>query len=404
MTQDRDASGPVVLAGVDLVLPDRIVSGGSLLIDGGQIAGVESGSVRPAGAAFRALTGHYVVPGFIDVHVHGVAGVDVLDGPDAVSTVAVHLPRFGVTGFCPTSVACDPATLTTFLAAVTRARLDPAPRSAVVLGAHLESNFINPAWSGAQPVECLRTYAPPAGAVSAGAFTADDILRILHAEQASVGIVTVAPEIDGGIELVRLLRDRGHLVSIGHSGATYDQSLEAIAAGVTHATHLFNRMTPLGHRQPGVVGAVLASPAVTAELICDGHHVHPEVVSLALRAKSADRVMAITDGTAVAGLPAGARARLGGRTIVAGAETALLEDGTLAGSLITMDHAFRTLVRSVGVPLPEASRLCATTPAAQLGLGDRGRLEPGLRADFVVLTRDLEVVETWIDGRVVTEP
>ena len=177
----------------------------------------------------------------------------------------------------------------------------------------------------------------------------------------------------------------------------------AIAAGITHATHLFNRMTPLAHRQPGVVGAVLASREVAAELICDGYHVHPAVLSLAVSAKSADRVMAITDGTAAAGLPAGGRARLGGRAIVAGSQSALLEDGTLAGSVITMDRAFRTLARAAGLPLHQAARLCATTPAAQLGLGDRGRLETGLRADLVVLGRGLEVVETWIGGRRVTE-
>ena len=143
----------------------------------------------------RALAGHLIVPGFIDVHVHGVAGTDVLDGPDAVSIVAAHLPRYGVTGFCPTTVACDPQTLAVFLAAVARARSAPAPRAAMVLPAHLESNFINPAWSGAQPADCLRTYGRTAGGVvDAGAFAADDIMRVLHREQGSVGIVTVAPE------------------------------------------------------------------------------------------------------------------------------------------------------------------------------------------------------------------
>lgn len=395
----------IVITGGDLVLPDGVIPGGSLLVDGERIVGVESRPVQPASAEIRPCDGHLIVPGFIDVHVHGVAGTDVLDGPDAVSVVAAHLPRYGVTGFCPTSVACDPGTLAVFLDAVTRARSAPRPGSAKVLPAHLESNFINPAWNGAQPVDCLRTYGgDSADAVPAGAFTADDILRVLHAEQASVAIVTLAPELDGGLELVKVLRDRGHLVSIGHSGASYEQSVAAIGAGVTHATHLFNRMTPLVHRQPGVVGAVLESRAVAAELICDGYHVHPAVLSLAIRTKSADRVMAITDGTAVAGLPVGARASLGGRRIVAGSETALLEDGTLAGSRITMDRAFRTLVRAAGVPLHQAAQLCATTPAAQLGLADRGRLGPGLRADFVVLNRELAVVETWIDGRPATEP
>jgi N-acetylglucosamine-6-phosphate deacetylase len=179
--------------------------------------------------------------------------------------------------------------------------------------------------------------------------------------------------------------------------------MAASRRGVTHATHLFNRMTPLSHRHPGVVGAVLDSREVAAEIICDGYHVHPAVVSLAVRAKSVDRIMAITDGTAAAGLAVGDRARLGGRPIVAGPRSALLDDGTLAGSIITMDRAFRLLVREASLSLPQAARLCATTPAAQLSLHDRGRLEPGLRADLVVLRPALEVAETWIAGQRVAE-
>ena len=392
----------IILAGGDLVLPDRVLSGGSLLIDDGRITGIEPGVVRPAGADVREVTGLVIVPGFIDVHVHGVAGTDVLDGDEAVATVAACLPRFGVTGFCPTSVACDPATLATFLDAVARARATPNPDAAVVLPAHLESNFINPAWNGAQPAECLRTFRGPAPD-EAGAFTGDDILRVLHAEAASVGIVTIAPELDGGLDLLAVLRDRGHLVSIGHSGASYEEAREAIRRGVTHATHLFNRMTPLTHRAPGVVGAVLEAPEVAVEIICDGAHVHPRVVALALRAASRDRVLAITDGTAAAGLAVGTRARLGGRTIVAGPRTATLEDGTLAGSVVTMDGAFRTLVREVGLSLDAAACVCATSPAAHLGLADRGRLEAGQRADLVVMGPDLAVRQTWIAGRPVVE-
>ena len=215
--------------------------------------------------------------------------------------------------------------------------------------------------------------------------------------------MTVAPEVGDGIELVRTLKARGHLVSIGHSGATYSQARAAIDAGISHATHLFNRMTPLTHREPGVVGAVLESSRVAAEVICDGVRVHPSAVTLAVRAKSPDRVMAITDGTAAAALPAGAAARLGGRRIIAGPRNATLEDGTLAGSIITMDQAFRMLVNEAGLPLAHAARLCASTPAGQLGLNNRGRLSPGLRADIVVLSPGLGVRQTWIGGQLVKE-
>jgi N-acetylglucosamine-6-phosphate deacetylase len=213
-----------------------------------------------------------------------------------------------------------------------------------------------------------------------------------------VAIVTIAPELPGGIDLVRDLVKHGHRVSIGHSGATYDEARAAIEAGATHATHLFNRMSLPTSRAPGVVGAVLESNAVTAELICDGHHVHPSLVSTAIRVKSPSRVIAITDGTAAAGLPTGSRARLGDRTIIAGDRTALLEDGTLAGSILTMDGAFRML-RGLGWTLPEVARMCATTPADALGLRDTGAITPGNVADLVVFDRDFRVRQTYIGGQ-----
>src|SRR5690606_12721887 len=170
-----------------------------------------------------------------------------------------------------------------------------------------------------------------------------------RAGRTEIAIVTTAPEMPGGMELVWELREAGHIVSIGHSGATYEEARAAIDAGVSHATHLFNRMTPLLHREPGIVGAVLESPAVAAEIICDGYHVHPAVVAMTVAAKGVDRVMAITDGTAGSGLSIGSRTRLGGRAIVVKANSAELDDGTLAGSVLTMDGAFRMLVREAGM-------------------------------------------------------
>ena len=394
-----------ILSGGRIVLPDGVLATGSVVIDNGLIVAVEDRAI-PAEAAAEVVSvaGFTVVPGFIDVHVHGVEGTDVLDDRDAVATVAARLPKFGVTAFCPTSVACSPDTLQTFLDAVARARVAPAAGSARVLPAHLESNFINPEWNGAQPMDCLRTYGGDARAAVHGvAFSADAVLRVMDSGRDSVAIVTVAPELSGGLDLVRLLRARGHIVSIGHSGARYDQAREAFRAGVTHATHLFNRMSPLTHRAPGVVGAVLESADVAAELICDGHHVHPAVVSLALQAKTASKLMAITDGTAAAGLPRGSRAMLGGRAIVVGEQSAQLEDGTTAGSIITMDRAFRMLALDAGLPIEVAARMCSTTPADQLGLPLQGRLAVNAHADFVVLDAGLNVRQTWLDGRPIPE-
>jgi N-acetylglucosamine-6-phosphate deacetylase len=207
----------------------------------------------------------------------------------------------------------------------------------------------------------------------------------------------VAPELDGGLELVSELTRAGHRVSIGHSAATYQQTRDAIDAGVCHATHLFNRMPPMTHRAPGAPGAVLESERVAAELICDGFHVHPAMMRVAIRAKGRAGIMAITDGTAGSGLPVGARAKLGGRVIVVTERTAELEDGTLAGSLLTMDGAFRALVRETGVSPVDAAWMCATSPAEHLRL-DTGRLDAGRVADLVVLDRGLRVHSTYVRG------
>jgi len=390
----------ILLAGADLVLPDRLLSRASLMIDGDRIVAIEPRILdRPAGATRVDVTGSIIVPGFIDVHVHGVQGIDVLDGAGAIADVASRLPRFGVTAFCPTSIASDPHTLTRMLDEVGEQRVAASGSSARVLPAHLESNFINPEYNGAQPRACLRSPRGSSSQDSDNMFTGADILEAIRSHRDEVGIVTVAPELDGGLELVRELTAAGHCVSIGHSGATYDETLAAIDAGVSQATHLFNRMSPMTHRAPGVPGAVLQSDDVTAELVCDGFHVHPALMKVAMRAKGSTGIMAITDGTAGAGLPLGSRTRLGGRPIVVTARAAELEDGTLAGSVLTMDQAFRVLVRVLGVSLVDAARMCAATPARELGLQQVGGLQPGGVADLVVLDQNLNVCATYLAGR-----
>jgi N-acetylglucosamine-6-phosphate deacetylase len=275
--------------------------------------------------------------------------------------------------------------------------MPPRAGSARVLPAHLESNFINPEYRGAQPLKCLRTADGPRGGV-AWPFTGSQILDIIEASRSSVGIVTLAPELPGGLELVRGLAAAGHIVSIGHSGADYDTAIAAIEAGARHATHLFNQMPPLAHRAPGLVGAVLARHEVAAELICDGYHVHPAMCGVAIALKGVSRLMAITDGTAGSGQPAGSTAQLGGQTLYIRESAAFLDDGTLAGSTLTMDRAFGNVVKLMGRSVVDAAAMCATTPAAQLGLGDLGRVAEGAQADLVVLDRDFRVVRTFVAG------
>jgi N-acetylglucosamine-6-phosphate deacetylase len=397
----------IVLSGAALVLPDRILSPGTLTIEDGRIADIRADTATSGPSTAFAFHGHYIVPAFIDVHVHGVDGIDTHDGDSSVRAMAARLPRYGVAAFCPTTVACGPHALRGVLDQIRHAREEPAPLAARVLPAHLESNFINPEYNGAQPRECLRRFtAGQAGAAERAGepggesdFSAGDILAEITRAAPDVGIVTLAPELEGGFELIRMLTEQGHRVSLGHSGATYEQALEAIAAGARQATHLFNRMPPLHHRRPGLAGAVLQAEDVAAEIICDGFHVHPALVRAAIAAKRPGRVMAITDGTAVSGLPIGSRAQLGRRTIIAGDGTALLEDGTMAGSSLTMDKAFQVLTGRVGLSLVDAVMLCATTPARELGLVGHGVLAVDTVADFVVLDSNLAVVQTYIAGQ-----
>jgi N-acetylglucosamine-6-phosphate deacetylase len=394
----------IELSAAHLVLADRVLAPGTLTIEGDRIV-----DVRERGAGGASSRSYCIVPGFVDVHVHGVEGLDVLDETASLTAMAARLPRYGVTAFCPTTIACGPGPLRSVLEQVRLARAARTPRGARVLPAHLESNFISPAYRGAQPAACLRAPGPglqrlarqgdqAAPGTLDGDFGPEDILDEIDRAGAAVGIVTMAPEIEGGLDLVRWLSSRGHAVSLGHSAATFEEGLAAIAAGARQATHLFNRMPPLGHRVPGLAGAVLQSSAVTAELICDGVHVHPSMMRVAIAAKSAAHVMAITDGTAASGRPPGSVAHLGGQRITATESAAFLDDGTLAGSTLTMDAAFRLLVTGVGCSFVEAAAMCAATPAREMGLAGCGVLTPGALADLVVLDADLHVLETYIAG------
>lgn len=394
-----------MLAGATLVLPDRLLSPGTLVIEDGRIADVRAGASAPD-PGLPPLHGHVIVPGFIDLHVHGVCGSDTLGGNGSIRRMAAHLPRYGVTAFSPTSVACPPPELRALLEEVALLRSHPDAVSARVLPAHLESHFINPDYAGAQPRRCLRGarqaldhWQAPSRPLDGRSFGGDDVLREIARALPDVGTVTLAPEIDGGLELIRWLVDRGVRVSLGHSGASFDEALAAVAAGARQATHLFNRMAPVHHRAPGLAGAVLQTDELAAEIIADGIHVHPGLVRATVAAKHASRVLAITDATSLSGLPVGARAHLGEQAIVAGPSAAFLDDGTLAGSTATMDGVFRMLTGPAGLSLTDAAALCATTPARELGLVGHGVIAVDAVADLVVLDGQLSVVRTYVQGQ-----
>jgi N-acetylglucosamine-6-phosphate deacetylase len=322
-----------------------------------------------------------VVPGFVDLHVHGGGGADVMDGGDAIRKISRLHARHGTTSFLAT-------TLTSPIADLQRAFADlaihapvnsPSTAGARVLGVHLEGPYINENKLGAQPPYTR-------------AFDLSEV-ESLHARY-PIRLITLAPEIDGGLAAIDKLAQAGFTVQIGHTAATYELTKAALNSGARGFTHLFNAMSGLHHRAPGAVGAAMAHSEY-AEIIPDMQHVHPGAIRAALR--SIRCLYCVTDSTAAAGMPDG-QYQLGRQTVSKCMGGVRLADGTLAGSSLTMDVAFRNLVQTMGLTLLDATHRVATYAADFLGLSDRGRIAKGACADFVVLDRDLNVVDVWVEG------
>jgi len=320
----------------------------------------------------------YIMPGFIDLHVHGGGGVDIMEGGSSALAVARLHARHGTSALLATTMTSTAAELEAVLIGLGGACQDKVAGAARVLGVHLEGPYINEHMLGAQPDHARRA-------------VLSELER--YCSLAPIRLVTLAPEIPGHLEVIDALRARGIRVQIGHTDGTYEDSVAALAHGANGFTHLFNAMTGLHHREPGAVGAALAH-AEYAELIPDLQHVHPGAIRVALR--SIPRLFCVTDSTAAAGMPDG-EYRLGSNTVTKCVGGVRLADGTLAGSALTMDKALRNLV-SIGLTLDDASRRLSLYPAEFLGLADRGRLSPGAWADIVVLDRDLSVIAVYGEG------
>lgn len=319
-----------------------------------------------------------ILPGFIDLHVHGGGGADLMDAGGAIDTLARHHARHGTTSLLPTTFTAPLADLERAVTEVSpRIRLR-APGAARVLGVHLEGPFLNAGKLGAQP-----------SAVRPGSFEEVQALDAL----ARVRVVTLAPELPGNLELVGALTRARISVQLGHTLASYDEALSALEAGARGFTHLFNAMSGMEHRSPGAVAAALAH-AEHAELIPDLVHVHPGAIRAALRA--IPKIHCVTDACAAAGMPDGPYTVFGQPAVKSGGAVRRAS-GTLASSVLTMDQALRNLV-SIGVPLPDAARRVSTYAADYLGLFDRGRIAAGAWADLVVLTPTLELESVYVEG------
>ncbi|WP_248803669.1 N-acetylglucosamine-6-phosphate deacetylase [Pseudomonas sp. MWU13-2100] len=323
----------------------------------------------------------YLLPGFIDLHVHGGGGKDIMQGGDAFETIARTHLRFGTTSLLATTMTAPPEEISLILGQLGAYCEQRQPGTARVLGVHLEGPFINPGKLGAQP-----NFAHTA--VSA---EIEDYLRL-----APIRVITIAPEIAGHAPLIRDLSSRGIRMQIGHTLGSYEEGVAALEAGATSFTHLYNAMSPLHHREPGIVGAALAH-ARYAELIPDLLHVHPGAMRVALR--SIPCLYCVTDSTAAAGMPDG-EYKLGSHTVTKCLGGVRLADGTLAGSTLTMDQALRNLVK-IGLPLAEASQRLSQFPADYLGLPERGRLQTGSWADCVRLDRSLTLTSIMVEGEAV---
>lgn len=344
---------------------------GRIEIENDTIAGIE-----PADVPADAPT---VLPGFIDLHCHGGAGVDVMQAGDAANRIARAHAGWGTTSFLATTMTAEMDDILAAVDAVSAAARSQGPDEAAILGVHLEGPFISRDRLGAQPDRVL-----PGDA---------RIARRLM-ERADIRVVTCAPEADPDGAMTRYLSERGVRVQIGHSSCDYETAQKAFADGRHGVTHMFNAMSSLHHRAPGIVGAALAH-AGYAELIPDLLHVHPGAIRAALRAIPG--VYAVTDASPAAGMPDGDY-RLGTQHVRKCGNGVRLADGTLAGSSLTMFQAFSNLV-SIGLSIEEAARRTATLAADYLGLEDRGRIAPGLRADLVVLGPQLELEAVVLRGR-----
>lgn len=354
------------------LLLDRELVPGRVLLDGDRIV-----SVWPDSAVSKR---HIIAPGLIDLQVNGGHGIDFGETPERIGEVGAWLASTGCTAFLPTIISS--------FAERYRRVFDTLPAlegsdGARVLGLHLEGPFLAVAKKGAHALQAIE---------AAGDALFDELL-----EETAVRLVTLAPERPGALQRIARWRDRGVVVSLGHSAASFEQFEAGVDAGARMATHLFNAMSQLDSRAPGAVGAALVDDRVTVGLIADGIHTHSAALALTARTKGVNRIALVSDMMAAAGMPPGAYS-LNDIPVIVDDTSARLADGRLAGSILTMDAAVRNMVTWGGVSIADALTMATTVPARLLGLDDLGTLTPGAAADLVVLDADLHVAETWIAG------
>ncbi|ASJ16515.1 N-acetylglucosamine-6-phosphate deacetylase [Thermococcus chitonophagus] len=377
----------LILTNAKIYTPTEVIAPGTIVIEDGIIKQIMEGKVKDG----IDLEGKIVAPGFIDTHIHGCYGFDTNNGESLrFQKMSKMLVRHGVTSFIPTTVTDSHENLLRISREVGKIIEEyKGDGGARILGLHLEGPYINPKKKGAQNPEYIRK--PDFG----------EFMEYWKASNGNIREITIAPEVEGAIEFIENVTRLGVIVQLGHTNATYEEAKRAIIAGASKATHLFNAMRGIHHREVGVVGACLESENIYLEMICDLIHLSPQIIRLVYKLAGPYRITLVTDAISATGLPDG-RYTLGGLDVIVQGGICRLLDGTLAGSTLTMDKAIKNLV-NIGIPLRDALIMASYVPAKAIGESDIGILRPGYRADFVVLDNNLTVVQTYINGRLVFE-
>jgi len=376
------------------ITPKGEIANAGILIRDGEIemVGPRSGMELPSGATEVQATDSTAIPGFVDVHIHGAGGHDVMEANEtALSTITGRLAAFGTTSLLATTItasADDTCRSVEGIAKYISGQYQTSDTRAEILGIHFEGPFLSKERRGVHPAEWLQLP------------SAELLQRFLQAAAGNARILTIAPELLGATPCIDAARSLGMVVSIGHTDATYEQARAAVAHGAHHATHVYNAMRPFTHRDPGVIGAVLTTPEVTAELIADGIHVDEIAMKVLLQAKGAQGVVLVSDGTSATGMPDG-EYMLGGLKVTVNGGVCRNAEGRLAGSTLTLDRALRNIV-GLGIPLADAVRMLTLNPATLLGIEfKKGALRTGADADIVLLNDGLEIERVWARGRLV---
>ncbi|MGA2097788.1 MAG: N-acetylglucosamine-6-phosphate deacetylase [Candidatus Acidiferrum sp.] len=351
--------------------------------------GLREGMHLPPSAEEISALDKTAIPGFLDIHIHGAGGHDVMEGTEeSISAVSKMVARHGTTSFVATTVTAgteDTVRSVEGIAHYIAQQHETADVRAEVLGIHFEGPFISPVRRGVHPPECLKLP------------SAEVLDKFLQAAAGNARILTIAPELLGALPCIDAARKAGMVVAMGHTDATYEQARAAIAHGVRHAVHVYNAMRPFSHRDSGVIGAVLTSPEVSAELISDGVHVDETAMKMLLQAKGPEHVILISDGVSATGMPDG-KYMLGKFEVTVSGGICRNAEGKLAGSTLTLDRALRNIV-ALGVPLASAVRMLTLNPATLLGIEfKKGALRTGADADIVLLDQGLQITNVWVRG------